>query len=399
MRKVILVAVLVFFVLTFIVIDIKTSKEERNIKKDDNSHEERAIYISYIEFDNYIRGKDENTSKKNIRKILDNVKDLGFNTVIVHVRPFSDSIYKSEYYPVSNTVLNDKNEYPNYDVLKYFIDEAHSRSLRFEAWVNPFRISNTTSLEEIPKDSPYYKFVSDNNAKVIDGVGIFLNPASQDVQQLIIDGIKEIIKNYDVDSIHFDDYFYPDKTIDLESYEEYKENGGTLSLDDYRLNNITTLIKNVYSAIKEVDKSVLFGIAPQGNIENDYENCYLDVREILSKKGYVDYIMPQIYFGFENAVKPFISTIGTWNSLILVDSIKLIPALAFYKVGTIDNYAGSGKNEWLENENIIKKQILISRNQSHYGGFSLFSYNYIFNENYETKNTKEELKNLKEIIS
>ena len=185
MRKVILVAVLVFFVLTFIVIDIKTSKQARNSSNDDNSDEERAIYISYIEFDNYIKDKDSNTSKKNIRTILDNVKNLGFNTVIVHVRPFSDSIYKSKYYPVSSTVLNNNGQYPDYDVLSYFIAEAHKRSLKFEAWVNPFRISNTTDISQIPKDSPYYKFIDTNDAKVIENVGIFLNPASSEVQELI----------------------------------------------------------------------------------------------------------------------------------------------------------------------------------------------------------------------
>lgn len=398
MKKIILTVALVFFVLTFIVIDIKDSKNQRKIDNGADNQEKKAIYVSYIEFNSYIKDKDSNTSKKNIAKMLDDVKEYGFNNVIVHVRPFSDSIYKSEFYPVSSTVLNDKGVYPDYDVLEYFIAEAHKRNIRFEAWVNPFRVSNITDLSQIPIDSPYYDFVKTGDAKIIEGKGIYLNPASSKVEELVVNGIEEIVKNYDVDAIHFDDYFYPDKEIDLASYSEYKKNGGNLSIDQYRLNIISSFIKNVYSAIKNTKKDVLFGIAPEGNIENDYENNFLDVNLILGNEGYVDYIMPQIYFGFENETKPFISTIGVWNSLIKVDSIKLIPALAFYKIGVIDQYAGSGKDEWINNDNIIKKQILIARNQSNYGGFSLFRYDYIFNEEKHNDNTKEEIKNIKDML-
>lgn len=375
-----------FFVSTFFVLSEKNNKIDVD--------EVRAIYVSYIEFDDYIKGKKEDESKKNIIEILDNVKSLGLNTVIVHVRPFSDSIYESIYYPVSGSVLNDKGVYPSYDVLEFFINEAHKRNIRFEAWINPFRISNLKDISLLNDNSIYYKFYKSGNAKVTES-GIYLNPASGEVQDYIIEGIKEIVLNYDVDAIHFDDYFYPDKLIDLDNYNNSNEN---IPIDQYRLNVISNFIKNVYSEIKKTNNKVLFGIAPQGNIDNDYNDCYLDVEKILSSKGYVDYIMPQIYFGFDNQTRPFIKTLNEWNDLIKVDSIKLIPALAFYKIGTIDNYALSGKNEWINNDDIIKKQIIISRNESNYGGFSLFSYNYLFNEKYFKNNTLNELNNLKELL-
>ena len=314
-----------FVVLTFLKDGFAGQKE--NIK---DNEEIKAVYISYIELNSYISGKDEETSKKNITKMLDEIKDFGFNTVIVHVRAFSDSMYKSDYYPVSNTVLNNKNTYPNYDVLEFFIKEAHERSLKFEAWINPFRISNQTSLDNVSIDSPYYKFIKNKDAAVIEGKGVYLNPASSEVRELIVKGIEEIVKNYDVDGIHFDDYFYPDKKIDLHSYEKYKKDGGILSLEEYRLENITTLIRNVYEMIKVTKENVKFGIAPEGNIQNDYENSYLDVKKILASKGYVDYIMPQIYFGFENQTRPFKETLDEWNNMIKDESIKIIPALAFY---------------------------------------------------------------------
>ena len=93
-----------------------------------------------------------------------------------------------------------------------------------------------------------------------------------------------------------------------------------------------------------------------------------------------------------------IDTINIWNSLIEVDSIDLIPALAFYKIGTVDTYALSGKNEWIENSDVIKKQIVISRNVSNYGGFSLFRYDYIFNKDKLNENIEKEIMGLKEVL-
>jgi len=399
MKKIPMLAVLVFFILSFFVIADKDDKKRENLANGESAFEKRAVYISYIEFDYYIKNKDTNTSKENIKTMLDNAKNFGFNTVIVHTRPFADSIYESDYYPISDTVLNDKGGIPDYDILEFFIEESHKRNLFIEAWINPFRISNLEDLTKVPVDSPYYKFAKSNDAKVISGKGIYLNPASTEVQKLIIDGIKEIVSNYDIDGIHFDDYFYPDKTIDLESYEKYKNSEGILSIDEYRRNNVSSLIKNVYSEIKNIDNTVSFGIAPEGNIENNYNNNYLDVYKILSEKGYVDYIMPQIYFGFENQYKPFISTLDTWNNLILENNIKLIPALAFYKIGLEDKYAGTGSNEWVENSDIIKKQILLSRNENKYGGFSLFRYDYIFNPSKYTANSLTEIEKIKDVLN
>lgn len=381
------IVVTILFVFSFFFI---FDEEERKIEKDLNT---RGVYFSYIEFQNYIANRSEEEQKENIRKVLDNLKELNFNTIIVHVRAFSDSIYKSKYYPYSSYIKNDKGEVPSYDVLEYFINESHKRDISFEAWVNPYRISNLKDESKLYSRDIYDKYLTGVTEK-----GIYLNPASDEVRTLIVNGIVEIVKNYDVDGIHFDDYFYPDKEIDLKLYEEYKKDGGTLSLEDYRYNNVKILIKEVYNAIKKINKNVLFGIAPEGNIDNCYEYSYLDVKEILSKSGYVDYIMPQIYYGFDNETRPFKKTVKEWNDLIKVDSIKLIPALAFYKVGTFDKYALSGSNEWMNKSDIITREILFSRSLSHYGGFSLFSYNYMFNSEYKNNTSDEELSNIKKVI-
>lgn len=356
--------------------------------------ETRAIYFSYIELDNYILGKDEDTQKKNIKEIINNIKSLRLNRIILHVRAFSDSIYKSEYYPLSNHILNNNNKYPSYDVLDYFIKIAHKNDIKVDAWINPYRISNSKDINTLDSNSIYYKFP---DSKITEK-GIYLNPANKDVQKLIVNGISEIVKNYDIDGIHFDDYFYPDKEIDLNSYKDYIKSGGKLSLIEYRYTNVKDLIKEVYKSIKKEKKNVLFGIAPEGNIDNCLENSFLDLKEILSHDGYIDYIMPQIYFGFQNKTKPFIKTLNEWSELIKISSIKLLPALAFYKSGNIDKYALSGSNEWIENSDIISKEIIESRKNNKYAGFSLFSYNYLFNGSYRNDNNINEFKILKKLL-
>ena len=109
--------------------------------------------------------------------------------------------------------------------------------------------------------------------------------------------------------------------------------------------------------------------------------------------------MSQIYFGFLNEVKPFTKTVEEWNDMIKVDNIKIIPALAFYKVGEYDKYAKSGCNEWIENNDIIANQILESRELSNYYGFALFRYDYIFDEDKYNNTTLEEIENLKDVLN
>ena len=369
------------------------SNKEENVGLD----EVKAVYFSYIEFDNYIANKNENDSKNNIKMIIENLKKYGFNRIIVHVRPFSDSIYLSKIFPVSEYVLNDKGNYPNYDVLKYFIEVAHNNGISFDAWVNPYRISNLKDISKFSKDNIFFKYNKNGLAKITDS-GVYLNPASDEVQKLIVSGIEEIVKNYDVDGIHFDDYFYPDNEIDNEYYNNYRNSGGKLSLSQYRYQNINNLLKSVYSSIKKINNKILFGIAPEGNINNCYDNSYLDVKTILSNEGYVDYVMPQIYYGFLNQSKPFVDTINEWKNLIKVSSIKMIPALAMYKSGNYDKYALKGSNEWIENSDIIKREIDYLKSNDNYNGFSIFSYNYLFNEKYFNNQNRIEFKNLIESI-
>ncbi len=391
MKKLLLI-VIMFVIATFYIIDDKNDLSNNKKEEVEEISEVRAFFFSYIEFEEYIMNEDNDGAKDNIDTIVSNMKSDKFNLLILHVRPFSDSVYPSKIFPTSKYIGN-----VSFDVFKYFIDKCHSVEIDVHAWINPYRISHDKNFV-IDKSHPAYSFVGTSNIGVLSN-GIYYNPASNLVTSLIVSGIEEIIKNYDVDGIHFDDYFYPNGDIDKETYALYKSSGGSLSLKEYRLLNIRNMISSVYSSIKKINKNIEFGISPQGNIDNNYSSVYLDVKTILSSSGYVDYIMPQIYFGFENNSRPFKETISEWNNLIKESTIKLIPALSLYKSGSSDKYAGSGSNEWINNSDIIKRQIIDSRTMSNYSGFSVFRYEHFYNEEIQNNNMKNEIKNIRNLLN
>ena len=389
-----LLLIIFLLVIIYIFVPKDTLKEEVTPPK---TEEKRAVFISYIELGNNIRGKDESTMKKTINNMLDTAKSYGFNMIILQVRSFSDAIYESSIFPSSRSVVNTEGEKLPFDILKYFIKVAHQKDLELHAWINPYRISNTKDINQISTSNPCYSMLNSTDVEIMDN-GIYYNPASSKVESLILDGIKEIITNYDVDGIHFDDYFYPNSsTIDSNEYNKALKDDENLTLQEFRLNIISSLVKKTYSLIKNYNKEILFGISPDGNIENNYNSNYVDTITFVTKEGYLDYIMPQVYYGFLNSVKPFEETIKSWNNLITID-IDLIPALAFYKSGNVDKYAKEGVNEWIEYNNIISREVMLSRNLSNYSGFAIFRYDSIFGNNL-TENAFLEKENLKNILT
>ena len=390
MKKIFVIFLIIFI---FFIGNAYVSSKKNNIKSMDNDTI-RGVYISYIEYLDNLQNNPISINKVYISRMLDNIENLNLNTIFLHVSPFSDAIYNSSIMPSSYTIVGQEGISLGMDYLTYFIEEAHKRNIKVHAWINPYRISSNSDITKLSSKNPAIDFLKTNDAKITDK-GIYYNPASPKVLDLLLRQIKELLINYKVDGIHFDDYFYTDETIDLEEYNKYfLENNITLS--EYRYNIINTTIKSIYKLIKSYNQDILFSISPDGNINNNYELYYADVKTWLSENGYIDIIMPQIYYGFENDLKPFDKTINEWNSLITND-VKLVPVLAIYKIGLLDNYAGSGKYEWQESSNIISRQINYSKTLSHYDGFTLFRYDYMFNNNLINENTKIEIDNLKKI--
>lgn len=364
-----------------------------NIESEELPKEEiKGVFLSYIEINKYIKNDNYEISKNNIKKIISNIKSMNLNTIILQVRSSSDSIYNSKIYPKSLYLVN--NEYDNYyDVLAYFIEEAQKNDIKIIAWINPYRVRTTENINNITDKNPAYKYLNTDTIYINNGV--FYNPSKKEVTDIIIKGVEEVLE-YDIDGLLFDDYFYPNVNIDEKDYQEYIKYNDYVSPENYRLEVINNMIRKVYKKCKE--KNILFGISPDGNIENNYTTHYADVKTWMSKEGYIDFIMPQIYYGFYNSSRDYINTLKEWENNLLNENIDLYVALAFYKVGQYDKYARDGKNEWLENDDIIMREILLSRNTKNYKGFSLFRYDNIFNQDTFTNNSVKEIENLKKII-
>ena len=369
-------------------------KDNRNLSKE--KQEVRGVFISYIELSEYLKGKDEKEAKKNIDKMINSIKEFKFNLIILQVRSFSDSIYKSNIYPWSK-ILTDTEGVPySFDVLDYFLKIAHKNNIEIHAWINPYRIRSTNSIGDICKSNPAYNMLNTTDVDISSN-GIYYNPASKNVQKLILDGIEEILKNYKVDGIHFDDYFYPNLEIDKSNYDEYIKTNKKITIEEYHLLMVNTLVKNVHNLTKKYN--VLFGISPEGNIKNNYSKNQADVYTWGSSDEYVDYLMPQIYYGFDNEVCPFYETLIDWDNIVKKSNVKIIPALAFYKIDEKDIYAKSGEYEWIENDDIIMRQVLLSRNIKNYLGFSIYRYDSLFKDEEKTEVVNKEINNLKKVIN
>lgn len=358
----------------------------------ESNKEIRSIFISYIELNKYIKGNSKDISKKNIKEIINNIKKIKCNTIILQVRANCDAIYKSKLYPSSmNIVLNEGDK--SYDVLDLFIKEAHKNKVKVIAWINPYRIRTNNDITTISTYSPAYKYL--NTDTIYINNGIYFNPSKKEVEDLVVDGVKEVL-NYKIDGLLFDDYFYPDNKIDEKDYQEYIKNNNYINPKEYRLNIINRMIKRVHSICHK--KHIKFGISPDGNIDNNYNKNYADIKTWLSSNDYVDFIMPQIYYGFYNSSQNYTKVVHEWEELIKAKNIDYYIALAFYKVGKEDIFAKEGVNEWIENNNIIMREIIISRNLINYKGFGLFRYGSLFNRDEYTTNTSKELENMKKIL-
>ena len=343
--------------------------------------EVRGVWISFLEFEHLLRGRTEAQFTANIRRVYDNIADYGLNTVIVQVRPFGDALYPSAYFPWSQFAAGTEGVNPGFDPLAIMVDEAHARGFRFEAWINPYRIRTPGSRVPLSTDNPAARWINESHPGVISYDGIIsYNPADPEARALIVNGVREIVRNYSVDAIHIDDYFYPTTSpgFDAASFRAYQARGGTRSLGDWRRNNVETLMREMYAAIKAEDPNVLFGISPQSRIDYNFSNLYLDIARISQNPGYTDYIMPQIYFGFQHATQPFQRSLDEWAEIVNPDYVRLYIGLAAYKSGLDDAWAGAGRSEWINNTNLLARQVEASRRADGYAGFVLFRYDSLF---------------------
>jgi len=330
---------------------------------------------------------------KELDAIIENAQYMGLNSIFFQVRPTGDALYKSSIFPWSAYLTgkqgkaNDK----DFDPLAYLIEQGHKRGIKIHAWLNPLRLSMGTTS----KPDKSVKVLSENHParKIPDAVvahangKLYLDPGDPAAIKLITDGVAEIINNYDVDGIHFDDYFYPAKSEsngkdfdDSKSYNKYK--GSFKNKDDWRRHNIDTLVKSTYDTVKAIKPDVEFGISPfgiwsnkdrnpegsdtQGGISTYYDH-YADTKKWV-KEAYLDYIAPQIYWNIGFKVADYSVLLDWWKNVCSDSKVKLYVGHAAYKINDTTQ-----ANEWIDPLQ-IPKQIAMNRDSKAVSGSIFYGY-------------------------
>lgn len=350
----------------------------------------RGVWITYMELSMENESdKSEAAFRKKFEKIADDCVSFGFNTLIVQVRPFGDALYPSKLYPASHILTGEQGKSPGYDALKIMCESCRKRGLSLHAWINPYRVTASQTPAKLSADNPYRKNPS---IGIKTESGIILNPADETARQLIVDGVREIVSQYPVDGIHFDDYFYPTDIGDADSgsYEAYRQTvpqDAAMDLSDWRRANVNLLVAETYQTVHHYSQTAVFGISPQGNLGNNAQ-LYADVESWCRAKGYLDYICPQLYFSLDNPALRFADALGAWTTLDFAADVKLYVGLAGYKAGTD---ADSGT--WQAHDDTLSQELIILNSNQNVNGFMLYSYSSLHD-----KAAKDEMQNLKKVL-
>lgn len=375
-----------------------TTTNEQTTTASAVSNELRGIWISCYDHIS-AAGKTREEYKAATDKMFKNIKDIGLNTAFVHLRAFSDAFYKSDIYPYSSYIAGTEGADLPFDPFAVMLESAKTYGISVHGWINPFRVSTKKDTSALSAKNPAKAIIDSGNAEgeiCILSNGIYYNPSCPSNHERIIDGVREIISKYDIDGIHIDDYFYPstESSIDKKQYSQYKSEGGTLSLADWRRNSVNAFVSALYSAVKSADSSLIFSISPAAQLDKNYDEYYADCELWLSRKGYADLIIPQIYFGFEHETQDFNTLLRKWSSLSRASGVKLACGIAAYKCATKDSYAGSGSAEWQNRTDILARQLKAIRNNKNYSGFVVFSY-----QDLNRAACKSEIQNLKKAVN
>ena len=402
-RKLKLAVVLLFLVYLMVnnAVPVSLPKQSENGYANENEMI-KGVWVSTVFGLDYPKQPttDAKALSAGLDEIIKNVKEMGFNTIFFQVRPSCDAFYKSEIFPWSKYLTGDSFAAPDsgFDPLKYLIDEAHKNEISVHAWINPYRITASAGEKDLlPENSPaklHPDWVIDYGGK------LYFNPGLPEVNDFIAQGAAEIVKNYDIDGIQIDDYFYPGEDFpDDWSYSVYGNNYPDKG--DWRRQNITSLIEKISAAIKKENPEVIFSVSPQGiwanadNLEGGsdtsgseaYFNAYADTRKWV-KENKIDFIIPQVYWNIGYAGADFKVLLDWWNQTADGTDVKLIIGQAAYKGAEATDsasiwYGQNGADE-------IKKQIVLCNNKENVFGYCMYRYSSLL-ENPPMKNTVIEL--------
>lgn len=311
---------------------IKKEKEAEvvHLNLPEVKREFRAAWIASVANINWPSKNNLTTEQQKAEAIqlLDLLKSINFNAVILQIRPSADALYKSNFEPWSYFLTGSTGKAPNpyYDPLEFWVEETHKRGLELHVWLNPYRAhhSNGGSVtsESMVKKSP------ENVVRLKNGMYWF-DPTSQKTQDQASAVIQDIVKRYDIDAIHIDDYFYPYKEYnggkdfpDDQSWKAYLNEGGNLTKGEWRRANVNKFIERVYTEIHQIKDDVKFGISPFGIWKpgypegikgtSQYDDLYADAKLWLNQ-GWVDYFSPQLYWPIDSKGQSYPALLQWWK--------------------------------------------------------------------------------------
>ena len=341
----------------------------------------RAVWVSYLEWARMDFSSEE-TFRAGAAQLLDNCAGLGLNTILAQVRPFGDALYRSNLYPWSHLCTGVQGQDPGFDPLDVLLQEAHGRGLSVEAWINPYRLRSSAAVP--PNLAETNLICTHPEWTCTVGEGVYLNPAEPAAAGYVVQGVAELVQNYAVDGIHFDDYFYPttDEGIDAVQFAA----SGVSSRTIWRRENVTALVQAVHDAVKAQDPTLRFGISPQGNPDNDEDQQYSDVKAWLAAGGdhaVVDYLCPQVYWGEGFALSSgstrfaFENIVPEWLGYPRAADVALYFGLGAYRIGVGDGGADPDAGTRWNTGEALARQVQFLREQNA-GGWALYRYGSLF---------------------
>ena len=302
----------------------------------------RGVWVSSVFNIDYpsAPGLSDEQLRQEADNIISNCVATGMNVIYFQVRPCADALYNSTIFPKSRYLTGGGNGYLSFDPLAYMVELAHANGIQLHAWLNPYRVTthNGDDLNLFPANSPqrlhpeYLMRAGDGN--------YFFNPALQEVRDLITAGVVEILDNYNVDGIHFDDYFYPDTSFDDSAQFAASSQS---DLTQWRIESVNALVKQVSEAVHA--RGSVFGISPRGIWANANENAlgsatngggslnsiYCDSLRFI-KEGWVDYICPQIYWNIGFEIADYAILVPWWCEAVKDTDVNLYIGMADYRI-------------------------------------------------------------------
>ena len=341
----------------------------------------RAVWVSYLEWA-AMDFSTEDAFRAGAVQLLDNCTGLGLNTVLAQVRPFGDALYRSTLFPWSHLCTGVQGKDPGFDPLDVLLQEAHARGISVEAWVNPYRLRSSAAMPPNLADGNLANTHPEWVCTVDEG--LYLNPAEPAAADYVVQGVAELVQNYAVDGIHFDDYFYPttDESIDAAQFAA----SGAGNLAAWRRENETALVRAVHDTVKAADPTLRFGISPQGNPDNDENQQYSDVTGWLASGGgdaVVDYLCPQVYWGQGFALHngstrfAFENIVPAWLAYPPAEGVALYFGLGAYRVGVGDGGSNENSLSGWSTGRALADQVAFLREQGA-GGWALYRYGSLF---------------------